>query len=316
MTMKNVPTSALNIMLSSLSDSSLKQYDTCLRKWYNYCKQNRIELFSPSNSDILNFLVDLFNQGAQYGTLNTTRSALSLLLGEDVGNNEQIKRLLKGMFRLRPAQPKYSVTWDTSIVLNYLAQWYPNETLKLEQISKKLATLLALVTAHRAQTLTKIKLSNVNVLPTKILINITDLIKTSRPGSTQPTLCIPFFNEKPEICPARTLQSYIAKTEPIRKNVDQLFLASKKPNGPISVQTLSRWIKSTLAASGINVSQFTAHSTRHAATSAAHSSGISLDQIRKTAGWSCTSNTFMKFYNRPVLSHSNDDALAIAVLNS
>lgn len=45
---------------------------------------------------------------------------------------------------------------------------------------------------------------------------------------------------------------------------------------------------------------FSAHSTRHAATSAAYVKGISLETIRRTAGWSQGSQMFARVYNRPI----------------
>lgn len=175
---KKVAQSALYIMLSSLSDSSIKQYDSYLRKWFTHCKNSEVSLFSPAIRDIIIFMSQLYGQGAQYGTLNSCKSALSLLLGDILVNNQQIKRLMKGMFRLRPTRPKYNVTWNTSLVLNHLAQWYPNDNLALHKISKKLSILLALITANRAQTLSKIKVSNIRMYTTKIIIHIPDLIKT------------------------------------------------------------------------------------------------------------------------------------------
>ncbi|KAH9635903.1 hypothetical protein HF086_002463 [Spodoptera exigua] len=56
----------------------------------------------------------------------------------------------------------------------------------------------------------------------------------------------------------------------------------------------------TLNEAGIDTSVFTAHSTRHASTSAASRAGLGIDLIRRTAGWSGTSSTFAKFYNRPI----------------
>ncbi|KYB24806.1 hypothetical protein TcasGA2_TC032277 [Tribolium castaneum] len=61
---------------------------------------------------------------------------------------------------------------------------------------------------------------------------------------------------------------------------------------------------------GINTSIFSAHSTRHASSSAALRKGISLDVIHKTAGWSEKSQTFAKTYNLP-LAAENDFAKAI-----
>lgn len=66
-------------------------------------------------------------------------------------------------------------------------------------------------------------------------------------------------------------------------------------------QSISRWIKNMLAASGIDVATLSAHSTRHAATSSARAAGLSVDAIRKAAGWTVNSQAFAKFYNRPIV---------------
>lgn len=84
-------------------------------------------------------------------------------------------------------------------------------------------------------------------------------------------------------------------------NIDNLLLTYKKPHKRASSQSISRWINLTMAESGVDVSVFSAHSTRHASTSAVASAEVSIDLIRKTAGWSYSSQTFAKFYNRPVL---------------
>lgn len=313
---RNTPPPALDIMLASLSEASLKQYDVYLKRWYYYCIDGQIDLFSASVPNVISFLTMLYNEGAQYGTLNTCRSAISLIVGSHIGQHDTIKRFFKGIFRLRPSLPRYETTWDTSIVLNYLATLYPCTNLSLEVISKKLVTLLALVTAHRVQTLSKINVDNISTTSSRISIKITELIKTSRPGSALPVLILPFFEQKPEICPARTLQFFLQKTSHLRGNVKSLFIALKQPHSAVSSQTLSRWIRSTLHDSGVPAAAFGAHSARHAATSRAHQLGVSLDVIRRTAGWSGSSNTFFKFYNRPLNTDcSNDESFARAIIN-
>lgn len=285
-------------MLASLSDNTVKQYDTCLKKWFAYCHENNIDPYKAVTSNILCFLTQLFNTGARYGTLNSTRSALSLLLGHDIVNNEFIQRFFKGIFRLRPTVPKYNLTWNTDQVLNHLAELYPNKNLSLEKLSKKLVTLLALVTAHRMQTLSKINVENIIKSDSGFIIKITDLIKTSRVGSLQPVFSLPYFSQRPQICPAGTLQVYLDRTNQIRQDHQSLFISFRKPYRAVTSQTLSKWVKSVLQTSGIDISLFTAHSTRHAATSKAYSVGVSLDVIRKTAGWSSNSTVFAKYYNR------------------
>lgn len=271
-------------------------------------------MYQPSIPIILVFLTQIFNDGAQYGTINSHRAALSLIVG-DISDDDRIIRFCKGVYKLRPPLPRYNVTWDANVVLNYLTTLFPNESLTLERLSKKCSTLLALVTAHRAQTLSKINIDQIITLNDKIIIKIKDLIKTSKAGTNQPTLYLPFFNERPEICPARTLVAYLDKTINLR-NSNQLFISHRKPFNRVTSQTLSRWIKSTLKDSGIDVTVFSSHSTRHAATSMAYRQGVSLDAIRQTAGWSGNSTTFAKFYNRPIIGKEDNVAVAKAVCSS
>ncbi|XP_047991863.1 uncharacterized protein LOC125230671 [Leguminivora glycinivorella] len=257
----------------------------------------------------------MFHNGVQYGTLNSYKSAISLILVNDISKDPRITRFLKGVFRLRPPLPKYNSTWNPTCVLDFLSNFYPNETLSLEDLSKKCITLLALTTAHRVQTFSKIKIQNIENLNDKILIKIPEVIKTSRVGSKQPILVLPYFTQKVEICPAKTLMSYVEKTASVRKS-DCLFISYKNPHNPVTTQTLSRWIKSTLGASGVDVSVFTAHSTRHASTSRAHAAGVNIDLIRNTAGWSGNSTTFARFYNRIVVEPDNECALARSIINN
>lgn len=292
--------------MASFSQNTLSQYNCTYKLWWQFCVANSLNPYSGSPSDIMIFLTELFNKGATYGTLNCHRSALSLLLGSIVTSNDQVKRLLKGVYKLRPATPKYTCTWDPQVVLNLVAEWMPNRELSIEKITKKLVVLLALCTAHRVQTLSLIKLENIVVGPSGIQIGISDVIKTSAAGRGQPVLILPYFNENRAICPATIIEDYMSVTKDLRsETTNSLILSYKRPHKPASAQTISRWIKQVLCASGVDVTAFSAHSTRHAATSAASASGLPLDAIRKAAGWTSTSQTFAKFYHRPVVDRGN-----------
>lgn len=154
------------------------------------------------------------------------------------------------------------------------------------------------------QTLALIDVNNIEFHIDKILIKIPDLIKTSRVGSQQPVLILPYFQEKPQICPVETLNAYLNMTKSLRKNHSNLFVSLRKPHKKVTSETLSRWVKGTLQECGIDVSIFTAHSTRHATISKAHKLGVNIDIIRKTAGWSDSSNTFGRFYNRIIMEEN------------
>lgn len=289
----------------------MKQYDTALKNWWIFCQKQSIDPYQASIPYILTFLSERFNSGSSYGTINSVRSALSLLMGPRIGNDDRVKRFVKGVYRSRPPKPKYNVTWDPGQVLNYLALSYPNEDIGLEKLTRKLVTLLALTTGHRVQTLSLIKLENIKFVNDGIKIHIPDLIKTSRRGNLQPILYLRVFEQRVEICPVKTLKSYINITSSFRKDSCGLILTYKKPHHTATTQSISRWIKLTLEEAGIDISCFTAHSTRHAATSCAKRSGISIDQIQKAAGWSQNSLIFARFYNRPLTEDPTEFGLTI-----
>ncbi|XP_063821172.1 uncharacterized protein LOC135071310 [Ostrinia nubilalis] len=300
------PPEAITLMLASLADSTMKQYNVTLKLWWQYCSEQDINLFAPSHTSVLSFLSTQFSNGCSYSSLNSHRSALSLLLGNSFTSNDDVKRLLKGAYRLKPATPKYSGTWDPQLVLNFVSRWHPNAELSLEKITKKLVVLLAICTAHRVQTLSLIKLENISFSEQGAKIFITDLIKTSAPGRQQPILKLPYFAENISICPATALRDYIFVTKNKRPaSTGRLLLTFKAPHKAATTQSISRWIKQVLSDSGVDTTVFSGHSTRHAATSAAHSRGVSMDTIRKTAGWTSSSNTFARFYNREILEEES-----------
>lgn len=152
-------------------------------------------------------------------------------------------------------------------------------------------------TAHGAQTLASIKLTNIYATPKGVEIKISDAIKTSRPGRFQPLLALPRFSEDPSLCEASVVLKYIDVTKSLRGDVGNLFITLRKPHNAIRSQTVSRWIKTVLSRSGVDMSVFSAHSTRHSASSAALANGVDINTTRRTAGWSDTSQTFAKFYN-------------------
>lgn len=302
-------------MLASISAGTLKQYNTTYKNWWQFCHARGLNVYKASISDIIQFLTEKFEANAGYSSLNTARSALSLLMAEEIGNDNRMKRFFRGLYRLKPALRRYTESWNPGVVLKLLTSWGNNKELNLERLSKKLVTLLALATAQRVQTLSLIKLEDISILESKISIRITELIKTSVSTKTQTTIQLPYFNQNPVICPARALQTYIENTAELRDNEKYLLLTFKKPFKRASTQTFSRWIKWVLKESGIDTNKFKAHSTRHSATSTAKQAGVSIDVIRKTAGWSENSLTFAKFYDVPINNDVSPATFVEAVLN-
>ena len=304
--MKGVPVEALEIVMSSISASTFKQYDSALKQWSAYCSDQGCNYFTPTRSTVLKFLTSKFNNGASYGTLNTLRSAISLLSQEKIGEDPMICKFLRGVYKSRPTKPKYTHTWDVSTVLEYLKTIdINNSSTSFKQLTEKTLMLIALVTAHRAQTFASIEISNIKFTNTGAEILITKLIKTSAPNRPQPVLQLPFFVDSPQLCVASTLRKYLSVTKDKRKDNKELFVSLRDPEKSVGSQTISRWLKNVLRDSGIDTSIFSGHSVRHAATSSASNKGIDIDTIRTTANWTANSQVFAMFYNRPILSKNS-----------
>lgn len=193
---KEISLESVDILIASLSESSLRQYDSGLKKWWNFCKKEKIDPFSGSMNNILSFLTEEFKKKASLSSLNCYRSAISLLVGPELGKDEKVQRFFRGVAKLRPAAPRYDSTWDPKIILRHLSSWYPNRELSLESLTLKLVTLLVLVTGHRMQTLAAIDIRHIyRANENAFEIKIPDRIKTSGQNKTQLVLRLPLLRE-------------------------------------------------------------------------------------------------------------------------
>ncbi|KAJ8038897.1 hypothetical protein HOLleu_16457 [Holothuria leucospilota] len=312
---KRVSEQAISIISASWRECTQKQYDTYHRKWSIFCNESKINPFQPSLIEVLDFLTDLFLRGLGYSGLNTARAALSTFLilngVKTIGQHPLICRFLKGVFELRPPSARYTTSWDVSVVLNFLRELHPLDSLSLKLVTLKLVMLVALVSAQRLQSLQLLDLSTMTKSATSYTFTINQLIKQSRPGySTTITVFLPDFEDS-RISVYKVLEHYLILTFPLRQHCSRLFISYVKPYKPVSRDTLGRWIKTALASAGIDVGVFKAHSTTSAAVSAAKQNSLPVEHILKTAGWKSES-TFAKFYNKPI-SHT-DSSFSSAVL--
>ena len=182
------------------------------------------------------FLTKLFKNGIGYSSINTARSALSTILtnehGLTIGNCSSVKRLMKGIFELKPPAVKYKFIWDTNIVLNFLSLFYPLEDIPLSFLTYKLCMLMAISTMQRVQTLHSIEIDDIFISKNCVKIPIRKLLKQSNQRNYDFSLYLKFF-DNPAICVARTLSEYLTRTKPIRGSIKQLFISFQKPSAKI-----------------------------------------------------------------------------------
>ncbi|CAG2251887.1 unnamed protein product [Mytilus edulis] len=297
---KGISKSARNIITQSWRVSTSRQYEYSWRKWYLWCNTQKINTTSPNEVQVLNFLARLYDDGKSYSCINMNKCSIGQTLASigcnTVINSNLISRFMKGIFNARPPLPKYSITWDVGKVVRYLETLFPLESLSLKMLTLKIATLLALTTAQRAQTLTNLNLNYMETSSKTVVFTMNCLQKTDRIGRINQNITLDTYKKK-ELCPVYTLKYYLKATKKLRK--DDYLLVSFRTWRKISTSTLARWLKIVLTSSGIDVTKFQAHSFRGASTSAAFSAGITLDIIMKTANWK-SAKTFKKFYLREV----------------
>ncbi|XP_078700855.1 uncharacterized protein LOC144927349 [Branchiostoma floridae x Branchiostoma belcheri] len=111
------------------------------------------------------------------------------------------------------------------------------------------------------------------------------------------TSCCPHGGKDKKLCPKTYVEKYLARTKPLRRDEKYLFVSFKKPHKAVGTSSIARWIKSVMSLAGIDTAQYSAHSTRGAASSAAERSGLSTTEILRAADWSSES-TFATFYKR------------------
>ena len=246
----------------------------------------------------LNFLADGYERNLKWGTLRSYVPALHKYMGfVDIF---QVRRLLKGVFNLRPPVARYTAIWDVNLVLNFLNVMLVQD---LKDLSMKLATLLMILSGNRVNMLTYFDVEHMYITEQEVTFTFGHVLKTTRPNFNSKPMTFRAYQGCPSLCPVTAIWNYLDIQN--RLTDDKSLFISTKPNKGIhkgvSSDTIARWIKDMLALAGINSGRYTAHSCRSAATSSAHFRGISVNTIVKSASWSNV-DTFKKYYLREISS--------------
>ena len=291
-----------DFLISSWRGGTLAQYRSAINRWVRFCNGRKVDSFQPPINCVLEFLFELFKDyELGYSALNTARSALSnfiIIDGLPVGQHVLVKRFMKAVFNQRPALPKYNVTWDTTLVLNFLRQLSPVKFISLACLTKKLLMLMLFLSGQRGQSMHLLDVRNMTLTYSSATFRIGDVTKTTRPGNHTSAIAFKAYAPDRRLCVITVLKAYLERTNPVR-NSTKLFLTIKPPTRAVSPDTIRRWTKETLKEAGVDMSIFTPHSTRMASTSKANSSKLLLQTILKTAGWS-KECTFRKYYGKPI----------------
>lgn len=148
-------------------------------------------------------------------------------------------------------------------------------------------------------------MKGIQKLKTEFIVYVDGLLKQSRPGYN--VVCCKFSAYPPDrrLCTYFVLKEYLKRTRQFRgKTETKLLISYSKPHNAVSKDTISRWIKTVLVRSGINIQIYGPHTIRAASASKAYRSGVPVQNILQTAGWT-NASTFRKFYNKSVETGDN-----------
>ena len=242
------------------------------------------------------------------GALNKIRSSISFFMQyvlPGLGTLMPVVRLFNYFYKTRPCLPRYQTTWDVGVVLRFIAQWHPKESLTLKQLTLKTVMLVALTSSDRAQTLHALRTDQIDNTEDGLVFVIYSPLKHTRPGSPATTVtCVEW--DAPELNVAQYVLYYMQRTLKFRrkawriheKDEKQLFL-SHRTGKPVLKASISRWLREVMELAGIDVSTFAPHSTRGASISEATRRGATATKILAQGNWT-NLGTYERFYNREI----------------
>ena len=242
---------ASSLLLASWREKSGRTYDSLFGKWASWCVERDIDPISGDITGVVNLLADLFHQGYQHRSLCSYRSAISSVHekvdGQPIGSHPMVSRLLKGAFHERPPQPRYSATWDVSVVTNHIVSLGDNQNLAFADLTLKLVMLLALTRPSRSMDLTNLDIRFRHYSPEGVTFQSAKLAKQSRQTKPVRDFFFPKFEQNKKLCPVLTLQEYEKRTTDKRSpnGSTQLLIAMIRPHKPVSSSTVARWLKNS-----------------------------------------------------------------------
>ena len=261
---------------------------------------------------VINFLHSLFEKKRSHKYLENSKAAIFWSIEdsqEDASHlrkNVQIRKFMRGCFLKNPSVPRYASTWDAGHVLDFFSAHPVEARSPFLDLSRRVVTLLALISHQRVQYLHSLRRSKNSMLLTERKLTVYSLgrNKTDTPRRHMAPLEFEKFPENPQWCIVFLMQLYVSVRDALAPDSeDRLFISSEPPFHGAAKDTISNWIRRCLADAGVDINVFGPHTTRHASTSAV-ARNLPITSVLKRVGWTSAS-TFHAHYFRPVIKDAH-----------
>ena len=299
---------SLTTRSKSILEASIRKYSSYLNKWHKFCSEKKLGKNITANH-IVNFLGELYDKNVSYSVIKSAKSALSheicLPPFSSIGEHPLVRKFMKGVYNLRPPKTKCGFIWDVKILFKYFEDLPNNNELDITSLSYKTLCLLVLLSGARVNTVYNFRVDEIVINNVGITITPSELLKHSRQNRKNDIFYYRKYEGNEKLCVVSALQAYlISRKDRVPQSEKQLFITNKKPYRSASIDTLRRWIKTTLNKAGIY--NFSPHSCRAAATTKAKKLNVDLDLILKKACWT-NAKTFHKFYHKQIAEETEDN---------
>ena len=277
-------------MLIAHRPSSVRQYESCWRRFQDYLRGHDVRTVSPNTVlDFLTWLADSTNRTR--ATVSAHHAALAdpLHFGMDIQVPQRaLSLVLKGIGASREPKRPPVLAWSLHRVLQYLA--FEGITMGEEHFLQRAVFLLALATGYRASQLAAVTrhssfskleedFSALTLSPSP-----TFLAKNERADAMIGPVRIPSFLEggRPHpLCPVRAFQDYVGRTEGVSE--DHLFYNSTSRN-PLTPRSVARLLCRVIENADPGHAPH-AHSIRGLAASLAFLRTHSIERVQDLGGW-------------------------------
>ena len=170
------------------------------------------------------------------GTHQSVISALIEILGvPQLGEHWLVSRFMKGIFHLRPPQPRYTKTWDVNKVLSCQKSLGPNDSLSLKQLTLKTEAFFTILAGRRIHTLHMLSVIHMDQPLDKVIFHIIGPTKCSKPTRPNQLVVYRAYVEDELLCPVKCIYAYLAqRSEIVTQDFTELFIFFGKPHHPAS----------------------------------------------------------------------------------
>lgn len=301
-------------------------------KWsVKYEKVNPLEADVRVIAKFLNMLFE--EKELDVSTIKGYRAAISRVFrfvnNVDLSENLVLRELISNFELERPRTVRLYPKWDLNTVLKALMKgpYEPLSSASNLHLTRKTAFLLLLASGARRGELMALDAKHCLAVNSNKSVflrpNWKFMAKNFNPSSGKGKFegfiihkLEPFVGKDlPEdltLCPVRALNIYLRRTESRRNGIRQLFLSCDKKPKAAHKNTLSSWIKHTIAdayhTAPENASDLlyrSTHEIRSIAASLAMYSNVAIEDILKQCRWGAQS-TFSTFYLKDVSGTCND----------